>query len=380
LFIDANKYLDLYRTNQGKKLLAPLGEQKRYIFITEQIVSEVQRNKVSVAADFLGDKTKGLKLQTFNVPDHLSGDIAGQGEDILQQLRDIGQRIEKANGDADTLALGIIKQISCSEDEVSRSLAPIFANAIAHSPEELQRARDRREVGNPPGKHSNALGDQLTWEQILTRFEGKRRLWVISRDDDYGTTFSGKGFLNTFLYDELCKISPEPEVYLFRDISAGIEHFVSTTGVKADNRLTPEEIEDIEQEEKSLPTINQSGEDSLRPTFSEGMLSKLRDHVRERDGIGRVAQVDLVSLNAIAKHIQKAKELQRTMAGVDSIARISQQNKDISRRIAEMGGLEELNRKMTEASRLMAAFGKASVTKHAQIDEDRSSSPAAQDD
>jgi hypothetical protein len=27
LFIDANKYLDLYRTDKSKKLLAPLGEQ-----------------------------------------------------------------------------------------------------------------------------------------------------------------------------------------------------------------------------------------------------------------------------------------------------------------------------------------------------------------
>ena len=26
LFIDSNKYLDLYRTDKGKKLLAPLGE------------------------------------------------------------------------------------------------------------------------------------------------------------------------------------------------------------------------------------------------------------------------------------------------------------------------------------------------------------------
>lgn len=57
LFIDTNKYLDLYRTDKGKKLLAPLGEQVDYIFVTQQVVGEVQRNKILVAAEFLRQKT-----------------------------------------------------------------------------------------------------------------------------------------------------------------------------------------------------------------------------------------------------------------------------------------------------------------------------------
>jgi hypothetical protein len=72
LFIDSNKYLDLYRLDKGKKLLAPLGEQIEYIFVTQQVVDEVQRNKILVAADFLRNKSKELKLPTFNLPDHLS--------------------------------------------------------------------------------------------------------------------------------------------------------------------------------------------------------------------------------------------------------------------------------------------------------------------
>jgi len=124
----------------------------------------------------------------------------------------------------------------------------------------LQRARERRELGNPPGKIANPIGDQLTWEQILTRFKGKKRLWIISRDADYGTVYNRKGFLNRFLYDELCKITSEPEVYLFQDIVKGVKHFVDTTGVKAEQRLTPEESEEIERAEKALPHRNQSSE------------------------------------------------------------------------------------------------------------------------
>jgi PIN domain len=258
LFIDANKYLDLYRTHQGKKLLAPLGEQVNYIFVTQQVVAEVQRNKIQIAAEFLNKNFTQLKLQTFNVPDHLSGTSDGWRNDILQQMREFGQKIKSANDKVDAWALSIMEQISCSEDDVSKALAPIFAKAVSYSPEELQRARDRRELGNPPGKTTNPIGDQLTWEQILTHFKGKKRLWIISRDSDYGTVYGDKGFLNCFLYDELCKVANEPEVYLFTDTVEGITHFIHTTGVNAENRLTPEEIEEIEKEEKSLPPLKQS--------------------------------------------------------------------------------------------------------------------------
>jgi hypothetical protein len=86
LFIDANKYLDLYRTDSGKKLLAPLKEQADYIFVTQQVFNEVQRNKILVAAEFCKQKYKELKLQTFNLPDHLSSTSIDQRKDILQQM------------------------------------------------------------------------------------------------------------------------------------------------------------------------------------------------------------------------------------------------------------------------------------------------------
>jgi hypothetical protein len=256
LFIDANKYLDLYRIALGKKLLAPLGEQINYIFVTQQVVAEVQRNKIQVAADFLRAQFKELKIQTFNIPDHLSGTGTEQGKNILQQMKEVKQQIDKLNVEVESLALGIMEQISSSEDEVSKALTPIFAKAVPHSPEELQRARERKELGNPPGKNTNPIGDQLTWEQILTHFEGKKRLWIISRDGDYGTVYEGKSFPNHFLYSELCKIVSNPKIYIFEDLVKGIEHFVKETGINAENCLTPEETEEIKQEEKSLPYLD----------------------------------------------------------------------------------------------------------------------------
>jgi hypothetical protein len=260
LFIDTNKYLDLYRIDKGKELLTPLKEQADYIFVTQQVVNEVQRNKMVVAADFLKKKFQELKLQTFNLPDHLSDTYTNQREDILKEMKKITQDIKKVNAKVDAWELSIIKQISCSEDEVSKALSSIFTNPVAHTSEELQRARERKELGNPPGKGADSIGDQLNWEQILTNFKGKKRLWIISRDSDYGITHDAQSFLNRFLYEELCKIVSAPEVYLFGDLVTGIKDFVDKTGVKAEQGLSPEVAEEIEREEKSLPPLMRSNQ------------------------------------------------------------------------------------------------------------------------
>jgi hypothetical protein len=95
----------------------------------------------------------------------------------------------------------------------------------------------------------------LSWEQIISRFVGKRRLWIISRDSDYGTIYEGRGFLNRFLSEELDRISPGAEAFLFEDIPTGLKHFAEKTGVRADNLPTPEQIEELKEEERVLPSL-----------------------------------------------------------------------------------------------------------------------------
>ena len=134
-------------------------------------------------------------------------------------------------------------------------LTPLFVKAVPHREEELQRAKQRKERGQPPGKKAGPIGDQLTWEQILARFVGRKRLWIITRDSDYGTIYEGRGFLNQFLYEELRKVSPGAEAFLFDNVAKGIKHFAAITGVKADNLPSPEKIEEITKEEDTLPRI-----------------------------------------------------------------------------------------------------------------------------
>src|SRR5579871_6910643 len=95
LFIDANKYLDLYETVSGRKLLASLGEQAHHIFVTQQVVEEVQRKKIGVSVRFLNDQFKELKLQTFQIPDHLFGTTAEQSKTIREQMGEIIKNIKQ---------------------------------------------------------------------------------------------------------------------------------------------------------------------------------------------------------------------------------------------------------------------------------------------
>ncbi len=212
LFIDANRYLDLYRTKKGNRLLAPLQEQVDHIFVTQQVVDEVQRQKLSAAAQLWVDEMPELQLKTFDLPDHLFGTSPSAREDAF---------------------------------------------------------RRRRARGNPPGKTKQAVGDQLTWEQILSEFclRQKKRLWIISRDSDFGTIYKGTGFLNAFLYEELRRVNPNCEVFLFDEIREGIKHFASKTGVSA-KQLPPEEVaKEIRREEDKLPPLGWLVMDEVSPSI-----------------------------------------------------------------------------------------------------------------
>jgi hypothetical protein len=254
LFIDANKYLDLYRTDTGQLILASISKQADHIFITRKVVDEVKRNKINETARFLRKHFRDVpKAETYKVPDHLFGATETQSNNIRGQMKEISQKIEHVNRELRALAADIMEKVSQSRDEVSTALAPIFAKSVCPTDEYLQKAKERKLRGDPPGKVTDPIGDQLTWEQILLRFVGKTKLWVITRDSDYGTMYDGKGFLNQFLYEELRTVSPGAEAFYFENIPSAIAHFAEITGVKAEGLPTPEQINEIKREEESLP-------------------------------------------------------------------------------------------------------------------------------
>jgi PIN domain-containing protein len=255
LFIDANQYLLLYRIVEGKKLLDPLEEQKDRIFVTAQIADEVNRNKLHLARAFLFEQFKKLELTQIGLPDHLFGISDEKTADLRKSLHALGEQARKVKAELVQLALSTLHQVSKSEDEVSRRLKVLFDGATAPSEKELQSAKERKEKGNPPGKPGDPLGDQLNWEQLLTRCKEAKGLWIVTEDKDYCTEYEKSVLLNPLLYRELIQSRPT-EIYCFNNLLDGITHFAKNAGVTAEKLPTEDEAEKIKKEIDSLPPFS----------------------------------------------------------------------------------------------------------------------------
>ena len=226
VFIDANQYLQCYRLAAGKKLLPAIKAQQEHIFITKQVVDEVQRNRLRLTADLLTSETKELE----------------QAARCTAFTEDLRLKVSAARAKFATAARETLQQVSRSEDDVSKALAELFKTAVVEWTDELQRARLRKEKGNPPGKQNDPLGDQLTWEQLLSHTTGKSKVWIISSDQDYFAKLKGKLFLNTLLHQELAALNTPPtRVFCFDDLVDGLKDFATQTGAKADALPTEEE-------------------------------------------------------------------------------------------------------------------------------------------
>jgi hypothetical protein len=265
IFIDANQYLDLYGIPSGKKLLAALQEQQHFVFVTAQIVDEVNRNKVKITARFLTEGLKNLELSGTAVPEHLVSNMDERVAGMDGELERTRRRVKATKASFENMAHYVLEQVSQSKDEISKGLEVIFSRAISPTQEELERARARKERGNPPGKRDDPLGDELSWEQILSRCKDKPRLWIITKDSDYGTVCADKMFLNAVLYQQLARLyKSEPVVFCFDNIAKGLERFVQTTGAKAKKLPTPEETEQIKREQESIPSTAWLDDDAFR--------------------------------------------------------------------------------------------------------------------
>jgi hypothetical protein len=239
LFIDANQYLKLYGMVAGKKLLDWLEEQQAHIFVSAQIVDEVLRNKLRCAQIFFLDK---LKLDVA-VPDHL----LGVSDEKTNELR---KNIGNAADELTALADDVLRKISRSEDDVSQRLNRLFDKAISPNTDQMERARDRKERGNPPGKQKDTLGDQITWEQLLAHCKGMKQLWIITDDGDYGIKHAKMMLLNSLLRrDLMVTCGMELEIHYYSNWSEGITEFRKNVECWGDDRSPADTSSDRRDQE-----------------------------------------------------------------------------------------------------------------------------------
>ena len=220
ILIDANIYLEFYQSKKLEPLFDLLEAYVDNILVTKQIVHEVERNKLRIATRFLEQfYQKQFKL---GVPDQ----FVSLPEEIRQRVKEFNIRSETLTRELQEFYQNSLTLISQSKDAVSLRLNNIFKYSIAASPEQINLGKARKEVGNPPGKPLDPLGDQVTWEQFLSGLRNCQRVWIVTTDNDYLEDGLDKSDLrlNPFLYDELLRqTSVETDVRCFRSMSEALK-------------------------------------------------------------------------------------------------------------------------------------------------------------
>ncbi|GAA6769766.1 hypothetical protein [Flavobacterium sp. CGRL2] len=115
--------------------------------------------------------------------------------------------------------------ISSSQDNVSKLLFSLYERSVKPSEDNLIKARYRKEIGNPPGKRNDPLGDQLSWEMLLDIIPKITNLWIISKDQDYYTENKDVLYLNPVLKNDLIRLNPNINIKVFNKLSEALRDF-----------------------------------------------------------------------------------------------------------------------------------------------------------
>lgn len=258
ILIDANKYLEFYQSTRISDLLGLLFAVKDQILVTEQIVHEVKRNRVNVALQFLHQSWE-QKPHRYSVPGHL---LSIKSEEVERLTKTVDEANAKSKATCISLSDAIqktLKDIARGSDRITESLAELFAKSVKTTDEELARARVRKERGDPPGKRSDPLGDQISWEQFLSHINGEKTLWLITGDGDFRYKLPDKTLaLNPLLVDDIAAATKTTaEVRCFETLTEGLSDASRELKMLPTKAIDQAELQRIKEEELAQAAFNQ---------------------------------------------------------------------------------------------------------------------------
>lgn len=208
VFIDTNIFLSFYHLTSEdleelKKLVVLVNGKEITLHLPEQVIDETWRNR----ANKIKDKFESFKKEKFSIifPAYC------KSYKEYKFIRDAQKECEKHHA-------AMIAQIESDIDErkleADLLLKDLFslAKKIERSSDIISRARERMDIGNPPGK-KGSLGDAINWESLLTSVPKKVKLSIIADDADlYSPLDTNK--LDEFLIHEWeSKKNSTPQFY-----------------------------------------------------------------------------------------------------------------------------------------------------------------------
>jgi len=213
LFIDTNVFLSFYHLTSEdleelRKLAVLVERQEIQLLLPEQVHHELRRNRDGKIADAL----KGLRSHKFAPPfPQMCKDYAEYG-----RLRDLQRDYDATYSELLAKLTGDISRRELKADSVIDELFD-SANIISSTPEIVQAAKLRVELGNPPGKNGS-FGDAVNWEALLASAAREESLHFVTDDKDYWSPLEKDGF-SSYLMDEWVE-HKSGELISYRKLSA----------------------------------------------------------------------------------------------------------------------------------------------------------------
>lgn len=257
ILIDTNIYLRFYDSNisEFRKLLPTIEGLKDSIFITKQIVDEVNRNKLNLICKTLDNYREKINISKDMIPIHFDTEDNKEASDWNKKREKLIEDNKKLISELSNYTKKLSSLVEKSEDRVSTILQEIFSKASQPNEDEINNAKKRKELGNPPGKKEDAIGDELIWEQLLSKYKNnnKEEIWIVSNDSDFMIDINRELKLNSFLYFELKGIADnnEPKLRLFKKLSSAVTTYQAETN-KIKNIPDSNTMGKIEKEEQRV--------------------------------------------------------------------------------------------------------------------------------
>lgn len=248
IFVDTNIFLDFYRLggDSAKRTLAQLERHSSSLILTDQVWMEFLKNRQKVILQTMKEihKPSNQGMPPLLNEVQSAKQLAKHQKLAAAQHNKLIQKIES-----------ILRNPS-KEDPVYKSLQKLFART---SPLSLRRPDPRRysvrraatkrfSLGYPPRKDDTLrLGDSINWEWIIEcaiESRDKANILVVSRDGDFGTTYTNEIFLNDWLRTEFKeRVSRQRKIELTNRLSIALKRLDATVRKS-----------DVEEEDRILKT------------------------------------------------------------------------------------------------------------------------------
>lgn len=246
IFIDTNIFLDFYRSrNQDVSFqyLSEIEKQKNLIITTSQVEMEFKKNRQLVLLSTMKDIKRANSVD-ISIPPIL----INQAE--ISEIRKSKKLIKDQQTKLTQLIENIFKD-PLQFDPVYKAINTLFTkptsinlhkeNQFRYSIRKL--ALKRFILGYPPKKNNdNSIIDAINWEWIIkcAQTTGKHII-IVSRDSDFGATYSAESFINDWLKQEFKeRITPRRQLILTDKLSLAfslVEIPVSKEMVEEEERM-----------------------------------------------------------------------------------------------------------------------------------------------